>query len=172
VSAYRVGDPLPRAWVVHQVVRADGQEALAILDDEAFDPRKAAVIPGREGEISLAVAEQAGSAARVVEAWPGHLVLEIAPGGDGLLVISQPFYPGWQARVDGKLVPILRADYLLQGVPVDGESRRVELTYRLPTWPALISLATLLAAIAAGLAFGRRQLPGTPVVCQQSRFRL
>jgi len=56
---------------------------------------------------------------------------------------------------------------------VDGESRRVELTYRVPAWPALASLATLLAATAAGLALGRRgALPGAQAVCQQSSLRL
>jgi hypothetical protein len=173
VKVYRVGDPLPRAWVVYEVVRADGQEALALLEGETFDPRQVAAIPDTEAEVHLAGREQGGSAARVVEARPGHLVLEVAPGGDGLLVVSQPFYPGWEARVDGRPVPVLRADYLLQGVPVDGESRRVELNYRLPAWPALVSLATLLAATAAGLVLSRRSAPrGVPSVCRHRGLRL
>ena len=173
VRVYRVGDPLPRAWVVHQVVPAGDGEALSILDGEAFDPRQAAVVSELGAELEMAGEGQAGSAARVVEARPGHLVLDVEPGGDGLLVVSQPFYPGWQARVDGRPVPIVRADYLLQGVPVDGESRRVELTYRVPAWPAIASLATLLAATAVGLSLGRRgALPGTRAVCQQSSLRL
>jgi len=173
VKVYRVGDPLPRAWVVHQVVRASGEDALAVLDDEAFDPRQAAVVPDLGAELHLAGGQQVGSEARVVEARPGHLVLEVAPGGDGLLVVSQPFYPGWQARVDGQPVPIVRADYLLQGVPVDGESRHVELTYRVPAWPAFVSLATLLAATVAGLALGRRgTYRGAQAACHDSSLRL
>jgi hypothetical protein len=173
VKVYRVGDPLPRAWVVHEAVRAEGEAALAILDGEAFDPRQAAVVSDVAAELRLAGAGQVGSAARVVEARPGHLVLEVAPAGDGLLVVSQPFYPGWQARVDGRRVPILRADYLLQGVPVNAGSRVVELTYRVAAWPALASLAALLAATAAGLALVRpAALPGAGSVCQESGLRL
>jgi len=175
VRVYRVGDPLPRAWVVHQVVAAAGDEALSILDGEAFDPRQAAVVSDAGAGLDVEGREQAGSAARVVEARPGRLVLEVSPGGAGLLVVSQPFYPGWQARVDGRPAPIIRTDYLLQGVPVAarGESRLVELPYRLPAWPALASLAALLAAVGVGLASGRRAaLPGARAVCQQDRLRL
>jgi hypothetical protein len=173
VKVYRVGDPLPRAWVVHRVVPAADGEALAILDSEGFDPRHAAVVPAGGAELHLAGGERAGSEARVVEARPGYLLLEVAPGGEGLLVVSQPFYPGWQARVDGRPVPIVRADYLLQGVPVDAESRLVELTYRLPAWPALVSLAALLAAAVVGLALGRRGgHRGAPAVCHDGSLRL
>jgi hypothetical protein len=173
IKVYGVGDPLPRAWVVHDVVRADDDEALAILDGEAFDPRQTAVISDLEAEVRLAGGQREGSTARVVEARPGRLVLEVAPGGDGLLVVSQSFYPGWQARVDGRRVPIVRADYLLQGVPVDAGSRLVELTYRVALWPALVSLGTLLAATGAGLVAGRRAaLPGPGAVCHERGLRL
>ncbi len=173
VKVYRVGDPLPRAWVVHEVVRAADDEALAILDSEAFDPRQAAVIPDPGPEVDLAAGQQAGSTVQVVEARPGYLALEVAAAGDGLLVVSQPFYPGWQARVDGQPVPIVRADYLLQGVPVSLESRFVELTYQVPAWPALVTPVALLAATLAVLASGRRgRHRNAAAVCHESSLRL
>ena len=36
-----------------------------------------------------------------------------------LVVLSDVHFPGWQATVDGREVPIERVDYLLRGVPVD-----------------------------------------------------
>jgi uncharacterized membrane protein YfhO len=35
-----------------------------------------------------------------------------------LLVVSQVYYPGWRATVDGKRVPVLAANYALTGIPV------------------------------------------------------
>jgi uncharacterized membrane protein YfhO len=86
------------------------------------------------------------------------LVLEVSPAQDGLLVISQPFYPGWQVRVDGQKVPIYRVDYLLQGVLLKAGGRRVELTYHLSWLPAIISLALLLGCVVA-LILGHRGRP-------------
>jgi uncharacterized membrane protein YfhO len=109
------------------------------------------VLPAGAGDLALADGAGPGEAARVVEARPGRLVLEVAAAGDGLLVISQPFYPGWQAEVDGQQVPIQRVDYLLQGVPLAAGAHRVELSYHLSPAPALVSLGVLVAGLAVAL---------------------
>jgi len=153
VRVYRVTDPLPRAWVVHHLITADDEAALQILNADDFDPRVTAVLPSEYGQPALS--GEPGSAAQVVEARPGRLALEVPPGDEGLLVISQPFYPGWQAWVDGKPTPVYRADYLLQAIPLQAGARRVELAYHLSPLPAMISLAGL-AGCLAGLIGGRR----------------
>ncbi len=153
VRVYRVTDPLPRAWVVHHVITADDEAALQILNADDFDPRTTAVLPSEYGQPALSGGP--GSAVQVVEARPGRLALEVPPGDEGLLVISQPFYPGWQAWVDGKPTPVYRADYLLQAIPLQAGARRVELAYHLSPLPAMISLAGL-AGCLAGLIWGRR----------------
>lgn len=153
VYVYRVGDPLPRAWVVHDVVVASDEQAIDILNAPDFQPQKTAVLPP-EGR-GLALSAGTGVAARVVEARPGYLLLHVAPRTDGLLVISQPFYPGWRATVDGQPEKILRVNYLLQGLPISAGEHRVELNYRPSPWPALTSLAALLGAI-IGLVVKRR----------------
>lgn len=156
VKVYRVGDPLPRAWVVHQVTVARDEEALALLDAEDWDPRSSAVLPLDGGGPSWSVESGQESAARVVEAAPGRLVLDVPAEADGLLVISQPFYPGWQARVDGERASVLRVNYLLQGVPIQAGGQRVELAYRLSPWPAILSMA-MLGGCVAGLVVARRR---------------
>ncbi|MGQ9598783.1 MAG: YfhO family protein [Anaerolineae bacterium] len=158
VQVYRVGDPLPRAWVVHDTVTADDDQALEMLNAPDFDPRRMAVLPPDSPELALSAG--IGGRAHVVEALPGRLVLQATSGANGLLVISQPFYPGWQARVDGRLETILRVNYLLQGVPIPSGEHQVELTYRLESLPALISLAGLIGAL-VGLA-AKRPRRATP----------
>ena len=83
-------------------------------------------------------------------------MLGIEPSGDGLLVVSQSFYPGWRATVDGEPVPIRRVDYLLQGIQVQAGSHRVELSYWLSPVPGIVSLAFLVACIAGILVKRRR----------------
>lgn len=155
VNVYQVRDPYPRAWMVHQTVTATGAEALALLDDEAFDPRAVAVLP--PGAQAPAMGSEGGAAAtvQVVETRPGRLALEVSSGAGGLLVISQPFYPGWQARVDGQRQPVQRVDHLLQGLALEAGSHRVELDYRSSPLPGIVSLAVLAGCLAAAFV-GRR----------------
>jgi hypothetical protein len=156
VKLYRVGDPYPRAWIVHQAVTADDEEeALALLDDEAFDPREVAVLPAAGQVPPLGGTSGPGSRVEVVDRRPGRLALDVSTGADGLLVVSQPYYPGWQAKVDGERRSVQRVDHLLQGVAVAAGSHRVELDYRPSPLPALVSLVVLTCCLVAALV-GRR----------------
>jgi hypothetical protein len=155
VRAYRVSDPLPRAWVVSDLVVADDEQAIALLNSEAFDPRTTAVLPPESGEFVLQ-SDRAGAvpgdalplSAQLQSAAPGKLAFTVAPAQDGLLVVSQPFYPGWRAEVDGQRVPIYQVDTLLQGVPIQAGSHRIELIYHLSPLPGLVSLGVLVICLA------------------------
>jgi hypothetical protein len=148
VQVYRLGDPLPRAWLVQGTQVADDGRALALLDDETFDPRAEAVLAPAFADLALSGPPGAGGVARIVAARPGRLALDVSAVAPGLLVVSQPFYPGWRAKVDGQAVPLARVDYLLQGVPVPAGDHRVELVYRLSPWPAIFSGLALVGGLA------------------------
>jgi hypothetical protein len=156
VSVYRVGDPLPRAWVVYRSQAVADDRALAALDAPDFDPRSTAVLPPESG-LPLLSGTAGGQTVRVVEDWPGHLALEAAPSADGVLVVSQPFYPGWRATIDGRPVPVERVDYALQGLPIQAGVHRVELSYHLPLLPAAITVVALLGCL-AGLVLATRRV--------------
>ncbi len=77
---------------------------------------------------------------------------------DGLLVIVDPFYPGWTATLDGRPVPILRANFAFQGVPVTAGRHELRLIYRNRWVPigAAVSLGTLALLLAALAVRNRR----------------
>jgi len=147
VKVYRLSDPLPRAWMTYQTVAAGDDHAIALLNGEGFDPRQVAVVSPDLRAAVLTGQDRPPAAAQVEESSPGRLTLQVAGGADGLLVISQAFYPGWHAKVDGERVSLIRVDSFLQGAWVSAGSHRVELVYTLPIWPGLISLAALLACV-------------------------
>lgn len=157
VKVYRITDPLPRAWVVTDLILADDERAWTLLNAQEFDLRRRAVLPPDHPLPALSGGQ--GGSAQVVESAPGRLVLTASLPADGLLVISQPFYPGWQARVDGRRVPICRTDLMLQGVLLQAGTHRVELTYHLSPLPAIISAVALVGSI-VGLALTRRLVTG------------
>jgi uncharacterized membrane protein YfhO len=63
---------------------------------------------------------------------PGLIEVELdrpAPRG-AALVVSENYYPGWQATVDGKAAAVGRADFVLSGVALPEGARHVSLVFR------------------------------------------
>lgn len=61
---------------------------------------------------------------------PGQVRVEVEADGNGWLVLSDLWYPGWRVIVDGEPAPLLRADYLFRAVPVSGGRHAVLFQYR------------------------------------------
>lgn len=62
--------------------------------------------------------------------WPDLVALEVAADKDSWLVLRDLYAPGWRASIDGKDVPIERADYLFRAVRVTAGSHRVRFEYK------------------------------------------
>jgi uncharacterized membrane protein YfhO len=62
---------------------------------------------------------------------PGNnrVEVQVSAASGGILVLSEIFYPGWQAQIDGESVPILRADYALRAVCVPPGEHRVVMQF-------------------------------------------
>ncbi len=127
---YERSDPFPRAYVAHVVRRATGAEdALRAVTAPEFDPRASVVL-----EIDAAAALPAGGdasihAAMIEEYSPRHVVATTNDDEAGYLVLTDTFYPGWTASVDGRPAPILRANYVFRAVPVPAGTHRVTFQY-------------------------------------------
>jgi hypothetical protein len=151
-----VPDPLPRAYAVGGVRVADGIPALAALVDPAFDPRREIVLP--EGP---AVTRPAGfrGVVRIARESASSLRLEAELTADGYVVLVDGYDPGWRAWLDGRRVPLLRANVAFRAVGVSAGRHVVEMAYR----PAaalvgvVVSAITCLALLVVSLApLGRR----------------
>ena len=59
----------------------------------------------------------------------GHLIANFVAKTKGVLFVSESYYPGWQARVDGKIVEVVKVDGAFVGVEVGPGKHRVELRY-------------------------------------------
>jgi hypothetical protein len=89
---------------------------------------------------------------------PGHIVLTLsdpAPKGSAL-VVSENFYPGWRATVDGKPAAAERVDLSLIGLPLPAGARKVELTFASKTYEegkvvTLLAIGVSLLAVLAGV---------------------
>lgn len=155
LKTYEVTDPFPPAWIVHNIeaIEQDGA-AIGRLNAEGFDLRRSAVVD-RDPGLPLSASE--GASVKTVESRPNRVVLQADLPTAGLLVLSEVYYPGWTATVDGQPAPLLRADVILRGVPLPAGSHRVEIAYAPASlkWGAVITGLTLLCCL-AGLAWTAR----------------
>jgi uncharacterized membrane protein YfhO len=82
-----------------------------------------------------------------------NIKLRASTNRPGYLVLSEIFYPGWQAAVDGKKVDILCGNYLFRVIPLEEGDHDVCLEFT--SWPfrvgAIISLLSL--AFCLGVLF-------------------
>lgn len=150
---------LPRAYVAHSVQSAaDGPAALRLVSAPDFDPHLKTVL-------EQPAADAAGSGAGITPApirsySPLRVVVEAQADRPGWLVLTDTWYPGWRAYVDGRETPIRPANYLFRAVPVSAGRHTVEFVYFADAFKLGLCIAGLTAALlAAGLAFAWRRRP-------------
>jgi len=126
---HRVDEPSPLAWLVREVEVIPEKEArLSRLADPAFDPGRVAVLE-EPPAVPLGGGPVGSDTVQVVGREPGRVALDVKAAADGLLVLSEVYYPGWQASVDGVPAALLRADHALIAVPVLAGHHQVELRF-------------------------------------------
>jgi uncharacterized membrane protein YfhO len=75
-----------------------------------------------------------------------------------LLVLTDSWFPGWKAELDGEEVPVERVDYLIRGVSVPPGTHTVEFSYEPASWRAgwiVSGIALLVILAAAGIGWRR-----------------
>ncbi len=159
VYLHRLPGANPYAWVVPLRVTADDEATLATVLDPRFDLQRAALfapdanVNAQPADQISALPEPVAVTAQVTSYEPGAIDITLTgavPEG-AALVVSENYYPGWKATVDGSDATIARADYVLSGVALPAGAQRVELRFdnAKNATGRLITLIALL--IAAGL---------------------
>lgn len=143
----------PRAWMVHETVLEPSTERAAEqLGRPGFDARRIALVEAPLDLEPLAGApDGAQESVQVSAIAPNGMDIEVDARSRGLLVLSENFYPGWRATIDGQSVPIYRVDSGLRGLIVPRGHSRVELRYAPASfyWGASLTLIAFFGALAA-----------------------
>jgi hypothetical protein len=167
VYLYRLPGDNPYAWVAPAMTKASDADAQNAVIDPRFDPLRIAVFDTSAAVSAAPVASlppRLDVTTTTSEYRPGHARIALsapAPAGTAL-VVSENYFPGWQAQIDGRSAPTYRADFNLIGVPLPAGARSVELTFRdravgTGATVTLASLSLALALLATGIAVDRRR---------------
>ena len=160
VTIYRNLRPWGRAFFVNEVQTVTPTLALQRLRDNSVNPRRVALVEADQATLGRLQGVPTPADVTVTEPTPNEMRITIRNHPyRRLLVISLPWFPGWEARLDGAVVPLLRTDYVLSGVIVPPGDHTVELRYRPRSvmWGAAISGV---AVLGLALALGRKRQRG------------
>jgi hypothetical protein len=175
VDIYENTDALPRAFVVYDAIPAESRAAaLAAVTAPDFDPARTVVleltpVTPRRPPASPGAAENEGPRSPVPESLPPP-VEEEGNGGQaevqrvgpdrlrvraqaaraGWLVLSEPWYRGWQAVVDGHPAPVRRANFIFRAVPLEAGVHEIDLWFA----PQSFAVGAAMSAVALALGLG------------------
>ncbi|MGH3144601.1 MAG: YfhO family protein, partial [Rubrobacter sp.] len=149
VKVLERSEALPRAWIVHSAQSATPKEALRLLSSGEVDPRETALLEDPLPDLANSD-DPSADRASVTEYGPDEILLNTTTDASSLLMLSEVYYPAWNAYIDGERVPLYRADHLLRAIPIPAGEHTVELRYESRSLQAgmIISLATILALLA------------------------
>ncbi|WP_460611068.1 YfhO family protein [Hymenobacter terrigena] len=139
---------LGNAWFVSQVktVNSPDQEMAAL---STLSPATEAVVDASKfPQQKAATYDIAGSNIALTNYSPDELKYRYNATHDGLVVFSEIYYAdGWQAFIDGKPVPHIRADYVLRALQVPAGAHTIEFKFE-PKAYAVGNGVSLAASIA------------------------
>jgi len=159
VNIYLNTRALPRAFLVHQaLIASDHEEAFGLIHQPDFDPATMVVLEGDGGE---ALPASEAETVSIVSYQPNEILLDVTVAAPGYLVLSEVYYPGWRAYVDGREEALWRANYTFRAIHLEPGSHQVRFLFAPLAWKVGlgISLATWLGLIVWGLLSARRSAP-------------
>lgn len=149
-QAYKRLTALPRTFLASDyVVINDDEDIIRKLHDKSFDLRKTLIL--EEDPSSRPQMGSTGSA-QIVSYEPSKVTIKTNSLNNSLLFLSDNYYVGWKAFVNGSETKIYRADYSFRTVPVPAGKNVVvfiydPLSFKLGVIISVISLLGLLVCL-------------------------
>jgi hypothetical protein len=146
VNVYENPKAFPRVWSVHGARKVAGEkQARELLENPGFDARNEVFLIGENPP-------RLGSCVGGDEVWmphhePNFVRIEAQMQCRGMVILTDTWFPGWRATVDGKRAKIEQAYGMVRGVVVDPGNHTIEMRYR--PWSVYVGAA--LSLLAAGI---------------------
>jgi hypothetical protein len=137
VEVYENLRVVSRAWFVDQALALSAGEILKTIKtgvtpaQAPFDPARVALLEaGDENASPPAIGDAKSAQAKLTRYEPNRIELATSNPNEGFLVLSEIYYQGWEARVDGNPARIYRTNHTLRGIRVPAGDHKVEFVYR------------------------------------------
>ncbi len=133
-SIYENKSALPRFWLVPEVITLKPEEILNAIrtsylpDRRVYQPHQMALI---EEDLDFQVSEFDRQAqVKMIDDTPTTIEIQTNSQSPAFLVLSDTYYPGWQATVDGQKTKLFVTNYLGRGVVVSQGNHLVKFEFK------------------------------------------
>ena len=151
VNIYENTDALPRAFVVHQLEYLPSSDAAQErIGQPSFDWKKTVTIEEEIPSRYQSMSDSDISPATISDYKPNYVAIELDTEDIGMLVLSDTYFPGWLAKVDGNEAKIYRVNGVMRGVFVEPGHHKVEFTYLANSFRQGVGIAVLSLLLGVG----------------------
>ena len=119
----------PRAYLAFGVRVAESSKAVLAevvtnqgLRRPVWVERSSSLLPSDDPSASVPVS--------ILHYDPNTIQVDLNASRDGLLVLAEAWYPGWHARIDGRVLDAIPVNFWMRGFPVPAGKHRVEVFFR------------------------------------------
>jgi len=151
MNVYRHAAVFPRAWAVHELVQAPNPDVgNRLIQEHLADFHHMAILLDAAPPVeTCSPADQVALQEHAVN----RVRIEAKMGCRGMVILSDTFFPGWQAEIDGSVAPIYEVNLAMRGVVVPAGAHTLTYRYRPASvlWGALLSLLGVSGAIVLAL---------------------
>ncbi|HLE41054.1 MAG TPA: YfhO family protein, partial [Nitrospirota bacterium] len=162
VKIYKNHEWAPRAFLVDDYKIMKNSDMLPVMMKKDFRPDRVVLLEekpiwaGREPQGTRGGGKRRADIASISN---NRVELTTESPRKSILVLSDAYYPGWKAVVDGEGRKIYRADNAFRAVPLEAGRHVVEFVYDPASfkWGLAISLFTVLAISAMGAVYYYRK---------------
>ncbi len=152
---YENSQVLPRTWLVPEAIPLTSDQVLSAIqtsrlpDGRVYEPKQMALVEDPKA-LFQPVALQPTDRAEILKLEDTRVKVQTHTAAPTFLVLSDVFYPGWQATIDGKPTKIFQTNYVQRGVQVPPGEHLVE--YRFEPMSFKLGAGITLGAL-AGAAY-------------------
>jgi len=148
VYLYRNTNANPRVYISHQPVIAQSSEQVMDLLKQ-IDLSNQIVVEGENIHSDEVNFDSTGEFATIKNYQPNRVLIETNLNTKGFLVLTDQYFPGWRARVDGEEVEIYRTNRIFRSIELEAGTHEVEFYFQPQVFykNVAISLGTLLVLL-------------------------
>jgi hypothetical protein len=151
---YKNRTPMPRAWLVNKIwLTGSLEQERDIIPDPRFRPSEGALLEKDPESPVDPRADMSRQKVEVTRYEPDRVEFNVSSPGDSFMVVSEVWYPGWKAYVDGKEAKIYRTNYILRGLAMPAGGHKVVMVFT-PWIFRLGALISVLALLSLGSILG------------------
>lgn len=150
---------LPRAFLADSfIVKKNSQEIADTIFLSSTDLRRIILLEESPRKVEMTPKSSSNDQAVIKKYSPQHVQITVNADVARMLFLSDVFYPGWEATIDGKGTHIYRADYAFRAIEVPQGIHQVEFTYKPISLRVgtIVSFVTLFALVIGYLILSKR----------------